>query len=274
MDEHLVALARALDDGAGEVDPGHERGDPRHLALRDRRQRVLVVDARAGHADDDVALAELGGARSCPGPRSTPSSPLVATNARISPGSSAIVVGDEAGAQRQQRQLPPPLRRAAPRAAPARASDDRARWSRPRRGYPPSRAISSSDAGARPSPSPSSGRHRPRRMRCCCSEKRGVALSSPGTSVGPIPIPPGLAKITCVRPTRTSSPSESRRRPISRSSLTQVPFWESPSSEIVHSPARSSSSACRREHSGSHGSEMSASSRRPIVTDRRPRSSW
>jgi hypothetical protein len=30
---------------AREVDPGHERRDPRHLALGDRGQRVLVVEA-------------------------------------------------------------------------------------------------------------------------------------------------------------------------------------------------------------------------------------
>ena len=49
--------------------------------------------------------------------------------------------------------------------------------------------------------------------------------------------------------------------------MTHVPFWDQPSSQIVHSPARSESSACRREASGSHGSEMSASKRRPIVID-------
>ena len=44
-------------------------------------------------------------------------------------------------------------------------------------------AISSSASGDSPSPSPSSGWHSSRRICCCCWEKRGVALSSPGTSV-------------------------------------------------------------------------------------------
>src|SRR3954447_15744733 len=43
-------------------------------------------------------------------PRSTTSSRFSATNARMSPGSSAIVVEDEPGAQRQQRQLAALLR--------------------------------------------------------------------------------------------------------------------------------------------------------------------
>ena len=42
-----------------------------------------------------------------------------------------------------------------------------------------------------PSPSTNSGRQSARRTRCCCSEKRGVALSSPGTIVGPTPIGTG-----------------------------------------------------------------------------------
>ena len=48
--------------------------------------------------------------------------------------------------------------------------------------------------------------------------------------------------------------------------MTHVPFWDSPSSDTVHSPARFTSSACRRDISGSQGTEMSASSRRPSVT--------
>src|SRR5687768_11517099 len=47
-------------------------------------------------------------------PRSTPSSPFSATNARIWSGRSAIVVGDhQAGSQREQGQLPAPLGEAA-----------------------------------------------------------------------------------------------------------------------------------------------------------------
>ena len=49
--------------------------------------------------------------------------------------------------------------------------------------------------------------------------------------------------------------------------MTHVPFWDQPSSQIVHSPARNESSACRRDASGSHGSEMSASKRRPTVIE-------
>ena len=49
------------------------------------------------------------------------------------------------------------------------------------------------------------------------------------------------------------SPSVSRRRPWIRSPLTKVPFCEKPSSHSVQSPALNSSSACRRETSGSHG---------------------
>ena len=78
-------------------------------------------------------------------------------------------------------------------------------------------------------------------------------------------MPAGAQKAKIVRPTRSRSPSASRRRPASRRPLTHVPFCERPSSETVHSPARSSSSACRRDISGSHGTEMSASSRRPSV---------
>ena len=91
--------------------------------------------------------------------------------------------------------------------------------------------------------------------------------SSASTIVGPGPPTPGCVKPMIVRPIFTRSPSASRRRPASRSPLTQVPFWDQPSSQIVHSPARYASSACRREASGSHGSEMSASYRRPTVIE-------
>ena len=69
---------------------------------------------------------------------------------------------------------------------PTPGSDDRARWSRSPRGYPASSRSRHRMPGLTPSPSPNSGRHSTRRMRCCCSENFGVALSSPGTSVGPI----------------------------------------------------------------------------------------
>src|SRR4051812_13746352 len=70
-----------------------------------------------------------------------------------------------------------------------------------------------------------------------------------------------------VRPIFTRSPSASRRRPARRSPFTHVPFCDQPSSQIVHSPARKASSACRRDASGSHGREMSASKRRPTVIE-------
>ena len=127
-------------------------------------------------------------------------------------------------------------------------------------------ATSRSDAGLNPSPSANSGLHSARRIRCCCSENRGVAESSPWTIVGPGPPAPGWWKPMIVRPIFTRSPSASRRRPASRRPLTHVPFWDQPSSQIVHSPARKDSSACRRDASGSQGSEMSASKRRPTVT--------
>ena len=38
---------------------------------------------------------------------------------------------------------------------------------------------------------PNNGLQSARRIRCCCSEKRGVALSSPCTIVGPGPFAPG-----------------------------------------------------------------------------------
>ena len=71
-----------------------------------------------------------------------------------------------------------------------------------------------------------------------------------------------------VWPQRTRSPSCSRRWPSRRISLTKVPFCDQPSSSTVHSPARNSNCACRRETSRSHGSAMSASKRRPTVSVR------
>ena len=83
----------------------------------------------------------------------------------------------------------------------------------------------------------------------------------------PVPPCPGSQNAKLVWPTRTRSPSTRRRRPWIRSPLTKVPFWEKPSSHSGHSPALHSSSACSRETSGSHGSETSASVRRPRVSD-------
>jgi hypothetical protein len=62
-DQHLVAhrdrVAVGADDLAGEVDARHQRGDPGDLALGDRGQRVLVVDARPVDAHGDLAVAEV-----------------------------------------------------------------------------------------------------------------------------------------------------------------------------------------------------------------------
>ena len=49
-----------LDDLAGHVDPGDDRVDARDLAVRQRRETVLVVDAGPSDADDGVTVAQLG----------------------------------------------------------------------------------------------------------------------------------------------------------------------------------------------------------------------
>jgi hypothetical protein len=49
----------ALDDHAGEVDPGHDRRHARDPPRRDRRQAVLVVDARPVHLDEDAVVREV-----------------------------------------------------------------------------------------------------------------------------------------------------------------------------------------------------------------------
>src|SRR3954469_4144383 len=126
-------------------------------------------------------------------------------------------------------------------------------------------AISSSASGLSPSPSPSSGEHSSRRICCCCIEKRGVADSSPGTSVISTLTLRVWQNAMLVWPQRMMSPSWSRRWPSSRISLTNVPFCDQPSSSTVHSPARNSNCACSRDTSRSHGSAMSASKRRPTV---------
>ena len=104
-------------------------------------------------------------------------------------------------------------------------------------------------------------------MRCCCSENFGAALSSPGAIVMPVPPSLGSQYANVVCPTRTRSPSASRRRPWMRRPLTKVPFWENPSSQSSHSPALDSSSAWSRDTSGSHGKDTSASTRRPSVIE-------
>ena len=53
--------SRALADHlAGQVDPGDERADPGDLAVRAGRQAVLVVDARPGDPDLDLARRQVG----------------------------------------------------------------------------------------------------------------------------------------------------------------------------------------------------------------------
>ena len=47
------------DDLAGEVDPGDQRADPGDLAVGDRGERVLVVDARPVDADLDLARRQV-----------------------------------------------------------------------------------------------------------------------------------------------------------------------------------------------------------------------
>ena len=58
-DEHLLsgleARIRRAHDFAREVDAAIQRVLPQDLAGAGRRERVLVVDARVIHADDDVA---------------------------------------------------------------------------------------------------------------------------------------------------------------------------------------------------------------------------
>ena len=61
------------------------------------------------------------------------------------------------------------------------------------------------------------------------------AVAGGGRGAAPAPPrPPGRRAIVC--PTRTRSPSRRRRRPATRSALTNVPLVDSPSSTIVHSP--------------------------------------
>ena len=50
----------ARHDDAGEIDAGDERTDPGDLAVRDRRQRILVVDARPLDGHQDLAGREVG----------------------------------------------------------------------------------------------------------------------------------------------------------------------------------------------------------------------
>ena len=110
--EHLLAGVLV---GPGQVDPGDQRRDPRHLALRDRRQRVLVVHARPGDLDEHVALARVTDLEVVAQAARDPVVVLLRherphTRARswataCSALRSALVSTDEAGADGQQRDL-------------------------------------------------------------------------------------------------------------------------------------------------------------------------
>ena len=87
----------------------------------------------------------------------------------------------------------------------------------------------------------------------CASRVRTlVERSTPHTSIA-------------VAPTVIVSPAWIRRRPRTRSPLTNVPLCERPSSCTTRSAPSRTSSACRRETSMSHGSATSQVGRRPIV---------
>ena len=63
MRDHLGTDGEAglawLDDLTRHVHTGDDRVDARHLAVGQRGQAVLVVDARPGDADNSVSLAEI-----------------------------------------------------------------------------------------------------------------------------------------------------------------------------------------------------------------------
>src|SRR5439155_217958 len=94
----------------------------------------------------------------------------------------------------------------------------------------------------------------------------GLPVPAVATTVGRESAGSGTRKASVVRPMRRTSPSRRRRRPSTRSPLTNEPLRDRPSSETTHWSPRRSSSACRRETSESQGSAMSLPAERPIVT--------
>ena len=79
-------------------------------------------------------------------------------------------------------------------------------------------------------------------------------------------LPGGARNTTSVPPTAIVSPSQRRRRPVTRSPLTHVPLWERPSSITAQSSPTRSSAACTRDTRESQWSGTSFVARRPIVT--------
>src|SRR5215211_7347998 len=115
---------------------------------------------------------------------------------------------------------------------------------------------------AAPPPRSSAGRQSSTSTLRCESVGFGATRSSAGVVRRMSSSPPEW-KTSCVRPTRTTSPSCSTCGRVMRDALTWVPF-DDPRSSTVHAPPTSSSSACARDTSESHGSATSHAARRPI----------
>ena len=154
----------------------------RHPAERDPPQPARRT-AEASQREQDRRRARTTGGRAA-----------LSVRARRSPDVSAVVGLDEAGAQREQRDLRALVLRAGMSCRP----NERPRWSSSvvttSSAIPVAAAISASVAGVMPSPSPISGRQA--RAGCAAAARRTSARSpsSPGASVTPSPFAPGIAE--------------------------------------------------------------------------------
>ena len=124
-----------------------------------------------------------------------------------------------------------------------------------------SAAISSLEAG------PSAGRQSALSTRSCAGVSTGTAPAD-ATSVSLLSCPAsdGSWKRSRVAPTRITSRWRNGRRPATRSSLTNVPLVERPSSSTVQTPSRHSIDVCERETCASQGSAIPAVGDRPTVS--------